>query len=144
MPIGATVLALSFTHHGVGDDGRALAWRVEPFRHAASRLAAGRGLVNVDNYEAGVSYFPVIFRPRANPYPLLGASLDRMPACVHIGRFNRLALRPIDFVLLWGTGQADENDPCVAATLRQVTEGYRLVYVSPPRRQVELYERLGL
>jgi hypothetical protein len=144
MPIGATVLALSFTHHGVGDDGRALAWRVEPFRHAASRLAASRGLLNVDNYQADVLYFPVIFRPRANPYPLLGASLDRMPACVHIGRFNRLAVRPIDFVLLWGTGQADENDPCVAATLRQVTEGYRLVYVSPQRRRVELFKRLGL
>jgi hypothetical protein len=138
------VLALSFTHQGVREDGREPAWRVAPFRHAASRLAAGRGILNVDNYEASVLYFPVIFQPRANPYALLGASLDRMPACVHIGRFNRLGVRPIDFVLLWGSGQADENDPCVAATLRQVTEGYRLVYVSTPHRRVELYKRLGL
>jgi hypothetical protein len=139
VPPGSTLLSLSFAHQGAGADGHPIAWRVWPFRHAASRLAVARGLVNLDNYEASAPYFPVVFRTRANPYPLLGSNLDRMPACVHIGRFNRMAPRPVDYVLVWAGRRADRDDVCAKAVFQHLREHYRLVYVSSARRQVELH-----
>ena len=44
----------------VGSLGQA---KVGVFRHAAAYLAARRGVVDLENYEANTTYFPVRFRP---------------------------------------------------------------------------------
>ncbi len=142
VPAGTTILPLSYTHHGRGDDAGVLAHATWPFRHAADWLVPSRGVVNVDNYEAEVAFFPVIFRPGYDPYWLLGSSLDRMPACVRIGRFNRLAPRPAEFVIVWGARWEERGGPCTEELLRLLQTQYRRVYLSAPRGQAELYQRV--
>jgi hypothetical protein len=139
VPERSTLLPLGFDHHGHADDGRALAYRTWPFRHAAGWLVATRDVVDVDNYEAEVSFFPVALRPGYDPYELLGSSLDRLPACVRLGRFNRLAPRPAEFLLLWGARRAERGDPCTEELFAFIETQYRRVSVSGPRGEAELY-----
>jgi hypothetical protein len=141
LPRGATLLPLGFAHQGRGEDGRVLSYRTWPFRHAADRLVVSRGVQNVDNYEADVSFFPVTHRPGHDPYRLLGSSLDRLPACVRLDRFNEKAPRPADFLLLWRAPWAERSDPCAAELLGLVETRYERVTVSKPRGQAELFRR---
>jgi hypothetical protein len=144
LPGGAAVLPLSFAHQGRGDDGQPLAAATWPFRHAADWLVVSRGVLNLDNYEAEVSFFPVAWRRGQDPYRLLGSSLDRLPGCVHLGRFNRNAPRPAEFLVVWGSRGADwYDDPCGAELLRTINSQYRRVFVSEPRGQMEVYRRIG-
>lgn len=143
LPQGATLLPLGFAHHGRATDGRTLSPRTWPFRHAADWFVASRGVVNVDNYEAQVSFFPVTLRAGYDPYRLLGSSLDRLPACVRLERFNRLAPRPAEFVLLWGARGVERGDPCAAQLLETVRTQYRHVFTSQPRGEAQLYRYLG-
>ncbi len=141
---GATLLPLGFAHHGRSTDGRTLSPRTWPFRHAASWFVASRGVVNVDNYEAQVSFFPVTLRDGYDPYRLLGSSLDRVPSCVRLERFNRLAPRPAEFVLLWGArGPERGGDQCTERLFETLRAQYRLVFTSLPRGQAQLYRYLG-
>jgi hypothetical protein len=142
VPSGATLLPLSFAHQGRGDDGRMLAHATWPFRHAAGRLVVSRGVVSADNYEAEVAFFPVILQAGYDPYRLLGSSLDRMPACIRIARFNRLAPRPAEVVLVWGARWEERGDPCTEEVFQLLETQYRRVYVSAPRGQAEVYRRV--
>ena len=140
VPQGSTFLALSFDNEGDGGSHRPLRedWIIGPLRHAADRLAAERNLVSMDNYQADTRHFPLRFRAGANAHELLQSRLDS-PGCVRIGRFNRLAPRPIDFVLVWRRDLAPA-DHCTRGTLRAVDQAYRRVQVSP-RGYAELLER---
>ena len=142
IPPGTTLLPLSFAHQGRSDDAQPLSHATWPFRHAASWLVVSREVVDADNYEAEVGFFPVAYRGGYDPYRLLGSSLDRMPSCVRIGRFNRLAPRPAEVILVWGARWADPGDPCADAVFQELETQYRRVFVSSPRGQAELYRRL--
>ena len=137
------LLPLGFSHRGRGADGRALAERTWPFRHVADWFVASRGVVNVDDYEAEVPFFPVVLRPGYDPYRLLGSSLDRMPGCVRLDRFNRLAPRPAELVLLWDARFVERGDPCTEQLLRVLETRYRPVYTSRPQGRARLYRYLG-
>jgi len=140
VPRGATFLALSFDHEGDGGSRRPLPedWIIGPLRHAGDRVATERDLVSMDDYQADTQHFPLRFRPGANAHELLQSRLDS-PGCVRIARFNRLAPRPIDFVLVWRRDLAPA-DACTRATLRAVDAAYRRLRVSP-RGHAELLER---
>ncbi len=142
IPPGTTFLPLSFAHHGRRDDEQPLSHATWPFRHAASWLVPSRGLVDADNYEAEVAFFPVTYRGGYDSYRLLGSSLDRMPSCVRIGRFNRLAPRPAEIILVWGARWAERGDPCTDEIFQVLQTQYRRVFVSSPRGQAEVYQRL--
>jgi uncharacterized membrane protein len=142
IPRGATFLALSFDHEGDGGAARPLppAWVMGPLRHAADRLAVSRDLLAMDNYQADTRHFPLRFRAGANPHELLQTRLDGMPGCVRIGRFNRRAPRPIEYILIWRREHAP-SDPCTRSTLRYVETHYRRVYVSARRGFGEVFQR---
>ncbi len=143
VPAGATVLPLSYAHHGRSRDGGPLSSGTWPFRHAADWLVPTRGVVNADNYEAEVSFFPVIYRPGYDPYRLLGTSLDRLPACVRLARFNRLAPRPAEVVIVWGARWEERDDPCTVELRGTLDAQYRRVFVSAPRAQAEVWRRVA-
>jgi hypothetical protein len=140
IPRGTTFLPVSFDHEGDGGSRRPLPedWIIGPLRHAADRIATERDLVSMDDYQADTPWFPLQFRPGANAHELLQSRLDS-PGCVRIARFNRLAPRPIDFVLVWRRDLAPA-DACTRATLRAVDAAYRRVRVSP-LGYAELLER---
>jgi hypothetical protein len=143
VPAGATVAPLSYAHGGLDEEGRPLADATWPFRHAADWLVPTRGVIDADNYEASVGYFPVIHRPGYDPYKLLGSSLDRLPGCVRLARFNRLAPRPADVVVVWNARFEEWDDPCTNELVKMLSSGYRRVYVSAPGARAEVYRRVA-
>jgi hypothetical protein len=141
VPRDAVLFPVNFAPEGLREDGTPLSARVLPFLHAASWIAAERGVVDLLNYEADLGYFPVRFRPKANPYRLMRRALETRPPCVSLNRYDRLGPRPMDFILLWGARQADHAHPCVRAILGHVEERYDLVFTSAPRGLASLYRR---
>ncbi len=141
LPRDAVLFPVSFAHEGYRDDGSPLSLRVLPFLHAASWIAAERGVVDLLNYEADLGYFPVRFRPEANPYRLMRTGLEMRPPCVSMNRYDRLAPRPMDFVLVWGARHANRTHPCAQAIFGHLEERYELVLTSAPRGLAQLYRR---
>jgi hypothetical protein len=143
VPEGTTFVAVGYAHQGLGEDGRSLAHATWPFRHAADRIVPARGAVNADNYEAEVEFFPVAYRGGYDAYELLGSTFDRMPACVRLGRFNRLAPHPAESVLVWNARWDDRGDPCTDELARILETRYRRVFTSAPRGRMEVFRRVG-
>jgi hypothetical protein len=141
LPRDAVLLPLGFGPEGLREDGTSLALRVLPFLHAAAWIAAERGVVDLANYEADLGYFPVRFRPEANPYRILRRGLETSPPCVSLNRYDRLGPQPLEYILVWGARDADRSHPCAQAVFRHLDERYTRVSASFPRGLAELYRR---
>lgn len=114
---------------------------VHPFQHAASYIAVQRDIVDFTNYEATTGYFPINFLPAVNPYTLMGDAEDR-PYEINIASYNQRSGRSLDYVLLWGGGDAQTAARAdVQSILAQLRADYQQIYVSPQRGLVRLYER---
>lgn len=127
---GRTLLPLSFSHVGLGLDGKDLSARVGPFRHAAGYVAAERHIIDLANYEANTSYFPVRYRPEVNPYLHLGADdttpdhgLESLPPHVDVPGYTARTGQVVEYVLIWGLGPGQETQPAARAIMRQLKDG---------------------
>jgi hypothetical protein len=143
-----TLLPLHFSPHGYAPDGQILSLRVAPFLHASGHIAAQRGVVDLQNYEAMGSVFPVMFRPHLNPLVHIWyGGQFQSPAIDFLSYPQRTGGR-VDYVLVWQTGE-DSQDNLVTKFYRQVEdsisqqleEGYELIYTSPQRGFLQLYRR---
>jgi hypothetical protein len=87
-----SVLPLTFTWQlhegGLGDA------KVGAFRHAAGYLAAEDGVVELDNYEADTSYFPVRFKEGANPFRHIGVGGTAGPTHFLVQSISAQGLAP--------------------------------------------------
>jgi hypothetical protein len=148
----ATLLPLPFAHQlrvaGLGDA------KLSVFRHAAGYLAARRGVVELENYEATSGYFPVQFRPEVDPYKHLSpgstsdAGIQGEPPTVDIARYEATTHRTIDYVLLWQWQAVDARDEPAARRAAALFDqlappSYELIYTSP-RGLLRLYRRKDL
>jgi hypothetical protein len=138
-----TLLRLSFSHRGRGPDGP-LSLRVFPFEHAAARLAAERRLVDLNDYQAGQGYFPVVYSPRCNPLALLGTfeEMSSERPRVRLDGYPPSSGCAIDYVLLlWppppGVARAPDS------FFQDLDRGFERALVSQ-RGAVEVYRRRDL
>ena len=138
---GRTILPVSFLGNGHPLD-RKLAWRVYFFSHAGGYLSAAKGGVNLRNYEARMSYFPVIYRPGKNPYVLIGMEDGESPepAQLDFAGYPRKSGGRVDYVLLWCYDPERNREPASLSIMEQLKEGYRLRYTSP-RGLMRIYGR---
>jgi hypothetical protein len=131
----ATVLPLAFSHQlrvpGLGNA------KVGVFRHAAGYLAARRGVVELENYEANTNYFPVSYQSKVNPFDHIGVGgngpdegLQAQPPNVEFLTYPKRTGQRVDFVLLWQAPD-EPQDARAAAIFRQLDEGYQAVFKSP-------------
>ncbi|MFL6193232.1 MAG: hypothetical protein ACJ75H_03620 [Thermoanaerobaculia bacterium] len=88
------VLPLFFARDGRGA-------QMDMLGHALSYAALEKGLVDWDNYEATVSFFPVGFRESAPPPDT--ARLETAPRSLRLKEWKRLA----DYVYVWGLPPGD-------------------------------------
>jgi hypothetical protein len=114
----------------------------DPLLHETGRLAAETNGVDLNHYEAMLAYFPTEFRPQYNLQRRFGPRYKdlREPSMwAELLRDGRA-----DYVLLWGARQANRSvreDPGFIEAMSELTRRYRLIYVSKPRKLVELYVR---
>lgn len=140
IPVGSTVLPLSYSHFGTAPDGSELTYRVQPFVHAASHITAARAVVDLRLYAANYEgYFPVHYRPELNPYRHIaqGYWAERVPPWVEFLTYPRRTGGRVDYVLIWQIPR-ERQHPAVRSLWRQLRTGYERVYVSP-RGFAEVY-----
>jgi hypothetical protein len=141
---GTTVLPLYFTH-GLRA-GRLAEAKVGAFRHAAAYLTLDGTVVELDNYEANTSYFPVRYRPEKNPFNLIGRdnAPDRglqaePPDISDIRAYEQRTGRRVDYVLLWNVTDRTRQTPAGAAIFDQLREGFERV--ETPGGLTQLFRR---
>lgn len=123
---GATLLPVQFDSRGPGDLQHLYGF---PMRHAAGYVAAARGALNLDNYEAQTAVFPLIFRERFHPGVYIGHMEDEPPAPDFAG-YEAKTGRRVDYVLVWDPLLTSRRTSRWAAIETQLLR-YRLVKTSP-------------
>jgi hypothetical protein len=140
---GRTLLPLVLTAGRDVDRARLVPLNFAPFLHAAGYVAATRDAVDLANYEANTSLFPLRFRPERNPFVALGRGTglegEGAPPCVDLDA-GREAVR-VDYVLLWGPIERVLGDACVRSWAQQLLRGYERVHVSRPNGYAQLWRR---
>ena len=133
IPVGSTMLPLSYSHFGTGPDGGEIAYRVQPFVHAGSHIAAAKPVADLRLYAADYEgYFPVHYRPELNPYTHIarGYWAERIPPWVEFLTYPKRTGGRVDYVLLWQV-PPDRRHPAMRSLWRQLRTGYERVWVSP-------------
>lgn len=144
-----TLLTLSFTAPNHAPDGIAVSSKVPPFQHIDGHIAARRHLVNLKNYEAATGYFPILYRPEMNPYPLIGRdnkTLDRglhsVPPKVDFLAYDKATGHPVDYILIWGVRTALPPDAASNSITAQLSAGkYKEVPLKSAHKLAHLYRR---
>jgi hypothetical protein len=141
----STVLPLNFTRKLL--EGRLAEAKVGVFRNAAGYLAARRGIVELENYEANTTYFPVRYQPELNPFDHIGTrnapdqGLQAVPPDVEFLTYQERTRKPVDYVLLWNVTDQTRGTPAGVAIFDQLRKGYERVETVPGLLQ--LYRRKG-
>jgi hypothetical protein len=143
----STVLPLMFSHQ-LGTRHFAEA-KVGAFRHAGAYLTLRGDVIDLENYEANTTYFPVRYRPDVNPFDHIGRDnapdrgLQAEPPDVDfLGYPQRTAWRTVDYVLLWNVTDRTRDTPAGAAIFEQLDKGYERVETPPG--PIQLYRRKNL
>ncbi len=107
-----------------------------------THLAAERPIVNLDNYEAIVNYFPIEWRPEVSPFLHLsnGNGLENMPPSIAIRGYELKTHVKIDYILMWCFRPDFLKDPDFGTVYSEIMAGYHLVYGSRSRRTM-LWQR---
>jgi hypothetical protein len=140
-----TLLPLCFSF-GQPADSETLSTRVAPFVHTAGYIAASRGVVDLNNYEATASYFPTRFRPQLDPFKSIGVGRwectpeAKSPRVEFLTYPQRTGGR-VDYVLLWGVRNEQHSDPDAQSVFRQLDQGYELIQAWSEPAAMQLYRR---
>lgn len=133
IPEGSTVLPILLEINAKSPDGKQLSYATGPFRHAAGYWGAGKAVVDLDNYEGEVGYFPIIWRPEVNPFQRLAD-----------GDFTAYAARTqkrgaVDYIYIWRGAPADPQDERTRLIRQRLAQGYRRIMVTSPCGYGELW-----
>jgi len=114
-----------------------------PLLHAGGYIAVARDSVDLANYEASKTLFPMRYRPELNPYLRLarGAGFEGEGALPCVDLEAGQDLLGIDYIIVWGPLQDAIGDPCVRDWTRELATSYRLVYQSRPRGFAQVWSR---
>jgi hypothetical protein len=143
----STMLPIIFAPGGEPGIVDADGLRSRAFYSAAGYAAVSRHSVDLRNYEAGLDYFPVRFKPDANPYKHLAVmrgkqnGLEMVPQVVNLRRYRGHG--EAQFVVIWAPDADFPGEPPEArarkvadkeALLAQLRADYKLTYTSPTGR----------
>lgn len=147
IPDKATVLPISFNHHGQIASGRYVSEKIWLFVHAGDYVSEGKSLVLLGNYEAHTRNFPLIWKDGRNPFGLLqkdGAMFENQPPNADILGFPaKTGGAAIDYVVTWCKDQNFYDHPFGQDIGRQLDEGYELVFTSK-NGLAKVFKRKGL
>lgn len=134
IPPRATLLSLSFDNQGHDEQNRPLSYRSLVFLHPHGYIAAQQRCLDLSNYQAGRSFFPMIYRRERSPYLHIARieAIEALPAWLDLLGYPRRSGGRIDFILTWCLPD-DNSDPRVKYIKDQLQEGFKEVYVSPHR-----------
>jgi hypothetical protein len=135
---GSVVLPLCYDTWGVGRDGKTIASRNNIFCHMAQYITVP-GVLVLDNYEANTGYFPLLWKPRMDPFMHLGRIHYRPPSG-DIGSYRKESGVVVDNVLMMNFHPSFRQDGTAGPLVAEIERDYHIVYTSATGRTI-LFER---
>ena len=133
IPNRSTVLPLSFAHQGLTPEGAFVANRIWLYMHAADYLGSDRSLVMLGNYEAGLGYFPIVWKEDKQPFFHIATNegIEGRPPSVDLLSYKQKTGGSIDYVLTWCLDNPEFADhPNTQSVNEQLAKGYEWVFSS--------------
>jgi hypothetical protein len=97
-----------------------------------------KGILVLDNYEAGMPHFPLEWKKDRNPVVLMGNfNISPPPLCADADFFEKKTGHIIDYVVVWNYSSLE--DTCTMNIQKMLAERYYLVYNE--QELVKLYKR---
>jgi uncharacterized membrane protein len=85
-----------------------------------------KNILVLDNYEAGMPHFPLIWKSDKNPVSIIGSFNGTPPLCADINKFEKLTCYHVDYIVVWH--YEGLTDTCSSSIQSVLNSGYRLVY----------------
>lgn len=126
----SVILPLSFAHGGIDENGASIAPERKFFLHAFDYCGTDKPVINLANFEATTSWFPLNWKTGTDPQNQLG-NFESFPGTTALAAYNNYpGRRPVDFVVTW----------CMPAQpgpiLSDLQNGYERVYTSATGRTI--------
>lgn len=130
-------LALVLDRRGV--PSRRVSGKVRVFEHVAARLAAETSRIDLGNFAATTTLFPLAYRPEVNPAAHL-PKLDGTPT-PDLRSYERATGVSLDAIVVWGTANGVEREPRLRLFFTELEElGFRQ-RTDSPRGWLRVYRR---
>ena len=118
-----------------------------PFHHAAGYLLLDKPFINLRNYQASKTYFPLRHRASHDPVTQLSptaepSNFQGAPLRVRLEQFEVNTGETLDYVLVWGTPE-NSTAPDVLDFFDQLEAGYKLVGTVESSEMMQVYERIN-
>jgi hypothetical protein len=130
----STVLALTYDYFGRMADGAAASDYLKLFLHAPEYLGASdRSLIMLNNIGGLYPMYPYLWRGDRNPFVHLESrgGIEGDPPSADILAYSTRTGGTVDYVILLGLGDSrHRSHPDTLSTLRQLRQGYTLVFTS--------------
>jgi hypothetical protein len=127
----STVLSVSL-------DSRSPSIYIQPFVHVASHLAYSNKAVELNNFQATQSYFPINYNLAINPYSYLGEIESKIPK-ININNYTQVTGVKIDYIIIWGRYDDKSANSELHGLLDQINTLYDLVYTNNSNFNVALF-----
>jgi hypothetical protein len=135
----SVVMPLDFAPDGRDIAGHEITDRNWIFTHISDYLAIDKPLIILDNYEANMSYYPLLWNEPVNPYLHLNY-FEAHPPLGDIIKYTANSGVNIDHILLWCYNDSFNNDWHFKQFKNQIDSNYDMVYKSQSGRCI-LYNR---
>ena len=137
----SVVLPLDFSPGGEDEHGKLIGDRNWVFCHAAQYMGTEKPMIILDNYEANMGYFPLVWNNNVNPYNLLSKDegIEGQPPFASIAGYKKNAGVTIDYILMWCYNDSYLQNEHFRTFFAEINNGYHIIYTSPTGRTI-LYE----
>ena len=126
----------------VQDPLEAFPSRVDPFIHASGYVAAGRGTVDLSDYEAMSDHFPLRFKPMRDPLGLAEVA-QWNPGKLDPAAYEQMTGKKIDAILIWDGAHRLTSDPALAQLRELLASRYEQAPIPEASDRLRLYRRQG-
>jgi hypothetical protein len=137
----SVLLPLDFSQEGKDKNGKIIADRNWLFCHTSGYLGLEKPLIDLDNYEANIGYFPISWNDGVNPYIHLDKNgMGSYPRYAAINEYKKNAGVTIDYIVMWCYDPSYLQNEYFSKMYTEINALYHLVYTSQTGR-ILLFEK---
>ncbi|MFN8287307.1 MAG: hypothetical protein U0V74_11160 [Chitinophagales bacterium] len=137
IPAGSVILPLSFCHGGLDEKLQPITTDKALFLHSFDYCGTTKPIINLANFEATTSWFPLQWKQQCSPFKTIGRNnnIEGMPPDVLLTAMEGAPCNTkIDYVITWCMDQNFTGYNQWQILNQQLLNGYDLIYTSPSNR----------
>ncbi len=138
----SVVLPLNFSFNGIDERGNQIADKNWLFVHPAQYIGAEKPLIILDNYEANMGYFPLVWKENVNPYFHLSQfeGIEGQPPYANLKDYKASSGVTVDYILMWCYDSTALKNEHFRQLYAEINTDYHQIYTSATQRTV-LYQK---